>query len=330
MSPLHRSQAAARPANLAGANAANACVHGAVLVLILLLSGCGSSPKKVEPVARDDAMPDAVPRVEPKAKYGNMESYVVYGRTYHTMDSSRGHVERGMASWYGPKFHGRKTSSGERYDMYQMTAAHKTLPLPTYARVTNLENGRSAVVKINDRGPFVDDRIIDLSFAAAKKLGVVQKGTARVEVASIDPRDNGGKVPQLQRVADEMFERYDPGHAPLTRRSATPVVAATAQPRSQRLDSPAPAAIPAVASGDRTGLYLQVGAFGTRNNAEQLRRRVASLVQKPVQVRAPASASATPALYKVQVGPVASRADADDLSRQLAALGIARPMVVQD
>jgi rare lipoprotein A len=327
MSPLHRLQTAARPAERA-AVAADRFGRGAILLLMLLLAGCGSSPKKIEPVAGDDTMPDAVPRVEPKAKYGNMDSYVVYGRTYHTMDTSRGHVERGVASWYGQKFHGRKTSSGERYDMYQMTAAHKTLPLPTYARVTNLENGRSAVVKINDRGPFVDDRIIDLSFAAAKKLGVVQKGTARVEVASIDPRDNDGKVPKLQRVADEMFEQYNPRRAPLTRRPANPEVASATTP--ERLDSNAPAAIPAVASGDGSGLYLQVGAFGTRNNAEQLRRRVASLVQKPVQVRAPAAASATPALYKVQVGPVASRADADHLSRQLAALGIARPLVVQD
>lgn len=160
--------------------------------LVGLLGGCSSQgptyvgsrdPKLGNP----DEIPDAVPRLEPKSKYGNMDSYVVRGRRYYTKDSSDGHVERGVASWYGPYFHRRKTSSGERYDMYAMTAAHKTLPLPTYARVTNIENGRSAVVKINDRGPFHGPRIIDLSYAAATKLGVVRKGTAMVEVRAIDP-----------------------------------------------------------------------------------------------------------------------------------------------
>ena len=161
--------------------------------LVGLLGGCssqgptyaeGSSDSKL---GNPDQIPDAIPRVEPKSKYGNMDTYVVKGRRYYTKDSSKGHVERGLASWYGPYFHRRKTSSGERYDMYAMTAAHKTLPLPTYARVTNIENGRSAVVKINDRGPFHGPRVIDLSYAAATKLGVVRKGTAMVEIRAIDP-----------------------------------------------------------------------------------------------------------------------------------------------
>ena len=130
---------------------------------------------------------DLVPKVEPRSRYGNPASYVVRGRRYQTKEDSKGHVERGVASWYGPGFHGRRTSSGERYDMYAMTAAHKTLPLPTYARVTNLENGRSAVVRINDRGPFHGPRVIDLSRAAAAKLGVLASGTAEVEVRALDP-----------------------------------------------------------------------------------------------------------------------------------------------
>jgi rare lipoprotein A len=165
------------------------------LCLLALLGGCASgggdreagSTEAIDP----GGIPDAVPRVEPRSKYGNMDSYSVKGRTYRTKESSDGYVERGLASWYGRQFHGRKTSSGERYDMYSMTAAHKTLPLPTYVRVTNVDSGRSAVVKVNDRGPFHGPRVIDLSYAAATKLGVVAKGTALVEVRAIDPARPG-------------------------------------------------------------------------------------------------------------------------------------------
>jgi rare lipoprotein A len=132
------------------------------------------------------SIPDAVPRAEPRSRYGNPESYMVYGKRYYTLPSSKGYSERGMASWYGTKFHGKRTSSGEPYDLYGMTAAHKTLPLPTYVEVTNLQNGRSVIVKVNDRGPFHDDRIIDLSYTAAAKLGILGHGTGRVEVKAID------------------------------------------------------------------------------------------------------------------------------------------------
>jgi rare lipoprotein A len=168
----------------------------ALLLVCGLLAGCGGRQPTVgerdgAPAHQPDLshVQDAVPRIEPKSRGGNPPSYVVFGRRYHVMDSSRGHVERGIASWYGTKFHGRKTSNGETYDMYAMTAAHKHLPLPTYARVTNLENGRSIVVRVNDRGPFHDNRVIDLSYAAAYKLGMLAKGTAAVEVQAIDPRN---------------------------------------------------------------------------------------------------------------------------------------------
>ena len=157
------------------------------------LIGCSSAPERIEaPVAQGDrsGIPDAVPRVEPRSRSGNMESYTVRGRRYFTKDDSKGHVERGIASWYGPGFHGRRTSNGEPYDMNAMTAAHKTLPLPTYARVTNLQNGKTAVVRINDRGPFHGPRVIDLSRAAATKLGVIGTGTAEVEVRALDPTSN--------------------------------------------------------------------------------------------------------------------------------------------
>ena len=163
-----------------------------------LFAGCSTTTTMIEP--RDAApvnpidvssVPDAVPRAEPRSRYGNPESYMVYGKRYHTLPSSKGYSERGMASWYGTKFHGKRTSSGEPYDLYGMTAAHKTLPLPTYVEVTNLQNGHSVIVKVNDRGPFHDDRIIDLSYTAAAKLGILGHGTGKVEVKAIDTETGG-------------------------------------------------------------------------------------------------------------------------------------------
>jgi len=132
-------------------------------------------------------VPDAIPRLEPRARYGNPPFYDVFGKRYYVLSSSVGYWERGVASWYGPGFHKERTSTGEPYDMYGMTAAHKTLPLPAYVRVTNLQNGRSVVVRVNDRGPFVGNRIIDLSYTAAAKLDMLRNGTAMVEVRAIDP-----------------------------------------------------------------------------------------------------------------------------------------------
>ncbi|HZO22540.1 MAG TPA: septal ring lytic transglycosylase RlpA family protein [Steroidobacteraceae bacterium] len=141
------------------------------------------------PPARIDSIPDAVPRREPRSAHGNPPFYDVLGRRYVVLASADGYIERGVASWYGPTFHGENTSSGERYDMYAMTAAHKTLPLPTYARVTNLRNGRSVVVRINDRGPFVANRLIDLSYTAAAKLDMLREGTTLVEVRAVTPQE---------------------------------------------------------------------------------------------------------------------------------------------
>ncbi len=137
-----------------------------------------------------DALPEPVPRDEPMARYGNHSPYVVFGKRYQVLSGRAGYVERGTASWYGTKFHGRLTSTREPYDMYQFTAAHKTLPLPSYARVTRLDTGKSVVVRINDRGPFVGDRLIDLSYAAAVKLGIHMTGTAPVEVRVLLPGDD--------------------------------------------------------------------------------------------------------------------------------------------
>lgn len=134
-----------------------------------------------------DTISDAVPVAEPLARYGNMAQYEAMGRTYRTLTTSVGYQAEGMASWYGEEFHGRRTSSGEPYDMYAMTAAHPTLPLPTYVEVVNVDNGRRVVVRVNDRGPFHADRIIDVSYAAAHRLGMLDRGTARVRIRALQP-----------------------------------------------------------------------------------------------------------------------------------------------
>lgn len=186
---------------------------GCVICAVAFLNGCAqttssipgqdSAPKQIP--GHLDRVPNATPKVEPLSRYGNRfkknstNTYVALKKRYNVMPTSRGYAANGQASWYGTKFQGRKTSSGEPYDMFAMTAAHKTLPLPTYARVTNLDNGRCVIVKVNDRGPFHNDRLIDLSYVAAHKLGILGKGTGRVRVESVDPRDHHGQIPGEKR-----------------------------------------------------------------------------------------------------------------------------------
>lgn len=196
------------------------------LFITLCLSGCSSPthkrkkdgpPKHIPPNLL--RTPDAVPRIEPLSRFGNRfgkngrsNSYVALKRRYHVMPTSRGYKARGIASWYGTQFHGRRTSNGERYNMFAMTAAHPTLPLPTYAKVTNLTNGKSVIVKINDRGPFHPNRIIDLSYVAAAKLGVLGKGTAHVEVVSVDPRDHQRETCHLKKPSNSTQKWQKPTH----------------------------------------------------------------------------------------------------------------------
>jgi rare lipoprotein A len=238
-------------------------------------------------------LPEPVPRAEPRARYGNHSPYVVLGRRYHVMNSAEGYVERGVASWYGTKFHGRPTSSFEPYDMYQFTAAHKTLPLPTYARVTNLENGRSITVRINDRGPFHADRLIDLSYAAAVKLGIHIRGTGPVEVRAIVPPG--------------MHSTTAPGPAP-TVPQGVPAV---------------PAVTPIlVEAGD---VLLQVGSFAERANADDVERRLRAAGIGPVRVQRAEVGGAR--VHRVQVGPVDVDHQADMVERvQRLGLGTPRPV----
>ncbi len=185
----------------------------AALLLTLLIAACGggrvrdSSPAPLDP-NQDRAppgnidvsqIPEPVPRPEPRSRYGNPASYTVLGRTYRVLDNAVGYSERGIASWYGTKFHGRLTSSREPYDMYALTAAHKSLPLPSFVHVTNLDNGASLVLRVNDRGPFHPNRVIDLSYAAAIRLGIAARGTGLVEVTAINPgHPDAVAVPHLQ------------------------------------------------------------------------------------------------------------------------------------
>jgi rare lipoprotein A len=237
-------------------------------------------------------IPEPVPRAEPRSQYGNKSPYTVLGKTYRVLPNAQGYVERGIASWYGNKFHGYTTSTFEKYDMYAYSAAHKTLPLPSYARVTNLENGRSVVVRVNDRGPFVENRVIDLSYVAAVKLGVWPKGTAMVEVRAIDP-DHPDR---------------EPG-------AAAPVSAPHAA-------AAAPAKTP------KPLLYLQVGAFGERANAE----RVAAKVRASglADVRVVATGNGGRDLFRVRIGPLADVAAADRLAPKVRALGLGEPLVAID
>lgn len=240
-------------------------------------------------------LPEPVPRAEPRARYGNHSPYVVLGRRYHVMDSAEGYVERGVASWYGTKFHGRPTSSFEPYDMYAFTAAHKTLPLPTYARVTNLENGRSVIVRINDRGPFHADRLIDLSYAAAVKLGIHIRGTGPVEVRAIVPPGMHAGV----------------GEAPPAAR------AAGARPAAE----PPPPML--VEAGD---VLLQVGSYGERGNARRVQEQLERAGLRPVRIERAEVGAGT--VYRVRIGPI-------DVDRQTAvvervqSLGLGTPRPVR-
>lgn len=221
-----------------------------------------------------DHIPDAVPKVEEIRRAGNKSPYKIVGRTYHVLPSANGYRETGSASWYGKKFHGHATANGEIYDMYGMTAAHKSLPIPSYVQVTNVANGRKVIVRVNDRGPFHGNRIIDLTYSAAKKLGFVDAGTANVEVVAIDP---------IAWQAKSQANR-----PPL---ASAGVIS---EPRA-----PTPLNNEGQNFPDNT--YLQVGAFSSHNAAESHRKQVTALTGAPVSVSKPSEETS---LYRVRIGPI--------------------------
>lgn len=253
----------------------------------------------VPPPIDVSGLPEPVPRVEPRALYGNKSPYTVLGRTYTVLPDARGYVERGLASFYGTKFHGYKTSTLEDYDMYKFTAASRVLPLPSYARVTNLENGKSVIVRVNDRGPFHEDRLIDLSYAAAVKIGIWPRGTGLVEVRVIDPAHPERTMPA----------------PPLAARSATvPALAPS---------------VPATGAAAGTGaVFLQVGAFADAGNAERLAARLRAARLAPVQVLATDVAGRR--VNRVRIGPLEDPARAEEISARIAALGLPRPQLAVD
>ena len=281
------------------------------LALCLTVSGCGlfggrvQSPRALNP----DDIADAVPAREPLSPYGNPESYVVGGHRYYTLRTAKGYTERGVASWYGNPFHGRRTSSGEVYDMYRMTAAHKLLPLPSYVQVRNLDNGRLATVKVNDRGPFKDNRVIDLSYAAALKLGVVGKGTAFVELRAIDESGALSAAPAAALVG------VVPAPVTVQPAPATPPQAATAP-----MLKPAPAAALLPVPPAASGMYIQVGAYADRRNAERVSAAVAKAVATKVEIREIKSNNKV--FYRVQLGPLTSTEVADEVVSALEKIGI--------
>jgi peptidoglycan lytic transglycosylase len=245
------------------------------------------------PPADFDAIPDAVPALEPLHRFAN-RPYTVLGRDYVPATTLKTYRERGVASWYGRKFHGQKTSTGETYDMYAMTAAHPTLALPSYARVTNVANGRSVIVRVNDRGPFLHNRIIDLSYAAAHKLGIALKGSGEVEVQSI--------LPAASTIA-----------------SATPplppvvVAAATIADASSSPDTSTAAASPPVAAA-LGGFAVQLGAFANFANAQNF---LAHVQNQLAAAQVEAKVRQAGALYRVYVGPYPDRDTARRVGERL-------------
>lgn len=263
-----------------------------VLGVVLLLTACGTTRHHRYSQEQDGApaykidvtkIPDATPKVEPLSKHGNPKKYTVLGKTYYLRSSFVNYDETGIASWYGTKFDAYKTSSGELYDLAKMTAAHKTLPIPCYAKVTNLNNGKQVIVKINDRGPFAQNRVMDLSYVAAIKLGIWPKGTGLIRIQTIDPS-------QQQNVDADVGQVQ---HVPV---KANPQI------------------------------YMQLGAFQSKENAERLQAQMSSVTHNPISIRRFEKDGTI--LYKVRIGPLANVDTSDELNKAILQAQLGKPMTV--
>ena len=233
---------------------------------------------------------EVIPQPLQRTMAGNRSPYTVLGKTYHVLDTEAGYSERGIASWYGEKFHGHKTSNGEVFDMYQASAAHKSLPIPSFLRVTNLDNNRSIVVRVNDRGPFHGNRLLDLSYAAALKLGYAERGTARVQLDAI--------------IADgRVLDRF-PGGAEGS-------------------------VIQSLTVGTRVDKYIQVGAFSDLGRARELARKLRQLTSKPVIIRSVEN-QASGVLHRVRVGPVNDPDEIRQISQSVVAANLGSPYTVTE
>ena len=307
--------------------------------LAAALSACSSAPRVgtpssgsqvpakaplPPPPAHVQDVPDAIPRLEPRALYGNPPSYDVFGRRYYVMASSVGYVERGVASWYGPGFHKELTSVREPYDMYGMTAAHKTLPLPAYVRVTNLQNGRSCVVRVNDRGPFVGNRIIDLSYTAAAKLDMLRDGTAMVEVRALQPLDPASDTHLTVASVGSVPLARPPVALPATESTTAPAAAPAAPAPAAAAAPPAvapPVITPApVTSAPVRTLFVQAGAFAAAANAQRLAEQLRGAGYTQVFVRDDLVAGRR--LYRVRIGPIPNVPEFDRVVAALEQAGV--------
>ena len=277
-----------------------------VALFALALVGCSSTPTYDRETAggrykvRKDFAPDnppdvsnvadAVPVDIPYSRGGNRSTYEVWGKSYNVLPTHIGYRAEGIASWYGLKFHGHKTSNGEIYDIYKMSAAHKSLPIPSFAKVTNLDNGKSVVVRVNDRGPFHENRLIDLSYSAAARLEILKQGTGRVRVEAIDARN----------LAD-----------------TTETVEKTPQPVAS-LQQPKP---------DDTGAFLQVGSFGKESSALSVQRRLSAM--DGVQAVIKRVRQGDVEFHRVLVGPLTDTLSIDSMVQSLESMGYSSPLLIK-
>ena len=299
--------------------------------LSLLLTGCFSShkpggyfeddgPHKNIPVDVS-RVPDAIPKWEP-VDPSRSRPYIVLGKKYYPLTDARNYRQLGTASWYGRKFHGRRTALGEKYDMYAMTAAHTTLPLPSFVQVRNLANNKTVVVRVNDRGPFLHKRLIDLSYAAAYKLDMLKTGTANVEVTAITPGYQPAPVETGVEVRPIAATTQDPIEAePLP--VSTPEPAVVAQTKPATVTTTTANNAEAVKS-----IFVQVGAFGAMENAEALRSKLEKADFKPVLILPVEKQSQS--LYRVRIGPLDNTDEGEILARRLADFGIPDTRIISD
>ena len=320
-----------------------------------MLAACGSAPKRAA-VARDtgviapkpppaataprgggyyqddgpgdnapanlDQIEDAEPKFEPLHRFAN-NPYTVFGQQYVPYKTLAPYRQRGIGSWYGRKFHGQRTSSGEPYDMYAMTAAHATLPIPSYARVTNLANGRSLIVRVNDRGPFHPRRLVDLSYAAAYKLGYAGAGSASVEVESITREDMPVIAARRPQAAPAAAAPQSNTEQPLAEtRPIAPVILAAASGLQPEPAKPAP---PIPVDAEAGGIYLQLGAFSGRDNAENFRIRV---YQQLAWLNDAIQIFPRDGMFRLHLGPYRSRIEATAIAEKIRAELDFKPLVV--
>ena len=275
-----------------------------------------------------DDVPDLIPKNEPRSRGGNKSPYEVWGKKYWVMDSAAGFSDSGMASWYGKKFHGHKTSNGEIYDMYQYSAAHKSLPIPTYLRVTNLDNGLQVIVRVNDRGPFHGDRIVDLSYAAAAKLDYHKKGLARVKIETITPGNYtklSNSNPDIRAVDNNKTKVLDNGLPPVKNWRSRPSNASSDNSYSYKTNGIKVAPPLSTTGPESVFTHLQVGAFNSLESAQRLKQRLIETYDTSINVFI--SEQVGP-FYKVVIGPYKDNSQMDSWNDRLRKQGFEKPVRV--